>query len=70
MNNENEGAELLEDELYEHFRFEVTKGQQLLRIDKFLMLLIPNATRSKIQKAADNGNIYVNDLPLTSPYTV
>ena len=70
MNNENEGAELLEDELYEHFRFEVTKGQQLLRIDKFLMLLIPNATRSKIQKAADNGNIYVNDLPVKSNYKV
>lgn len=70
MNNENEGPELLEDELYEHFRFEVTKGQQLLRIDKFLMLLIPNATRSKIQKAADNGDIYVNDLPVKSNYKV
>lgn len=70
MNNENEGPELIEDELYEHFRFEVTKGQQLLRIDKFLMLLIPNATRSKIQKAADNGDIYVNDLPVKSNYKV
>jgi 23S rRNA pseudouridine1911/1915/1917 synthase len=70
MNNETEGPELIEDELYEHFRFEVTKGQQLLRIDKFLMLLIPNATRSKIQKAADNGDIYVNDVPVKSNYKV
>ena len=70
MNNEGEGPELPEDELYEHFRFEVTKGQQLLRIDKFLMLLIPNATRNKIQKAADNGDIYVNDVPVKSNYKV
>ncbi len=70
MKNETEGPELIEDELYEHFRFEVTKGQQLLRIDKFLMLLIPNATRSKIQKAADNGDIYVNDVPVKSNYKV
>lgn len=70
MNNENEGPELLEDELYEHFRFDVPKGQLLLRIDKFLMNLIPNATRNKIQKAADNGDIYVNDLPVKSNYKV
>lgn len=70
MNNEYEGPEPLEDELYEHFRFEVTKGQLLLRIDKFLMNLIPNATRNKIQKAADNGDIYVNDVPVKSNYKV
>lgn len=60
----------LEDELYEHFRFEVPKGQLLLRIDKFLMNLIPNATRNKIQQAASNGDIYVNDVPVKSNYKV
>lgn len=59
-----------EDELFEHFRFEVPKGQALLRIDKFLTALIPNATRSKIQTAADNGDIYVNDVPVKSNYRV
>ena len=55
----NEDSPELEDELYEHFSFEVPKGQLLLRIDKFLMNLIPNATRNKIQQAAENGNILV-----------
>lgn len=62
--------EELEDELFEHFRFDVPKGQLLLRIDKFLMNLIPNATRNKIQNAATAGDIYVNDLPIKSNYKV
>jgi len=66
----NEDSPELEDELYEHFRFEVPKGQLLLRIDKFLMNLIPNATRNKIQQAATNGDIYVNDAPVKSNYKV
>lgn len=66
----NEDSPEVEDELYEHFRFEVPKGQLLLRIDKFLMNLIPNATRNKIQQAASNGDIYVNDVPVKSNYKV
>ena len=42
----------------------------LLRIDKFLMNLIPNATRNKIQNAASAGDIYVNDIPVKSNYRV
>ena len=64
--NENE----LDDELYEHHRFEVAKGQQSLRIDKFLMNVIENTTRNKIQKAADSGNILVNDVAVKSNYKV
>ncbi|MDV6168732.1 RluA family pseudouridine synthase [Flavobacterium sp. DG1-102-2] len=55
-----------DEELYEHYRFEAGKGQSPLRVDKFLMNLIENATRSKIQKAAENGNIYINDVPVKS----
>jgi len=50
-----------ENDLYEHYRFEVDKGQALLRIDKFLMGRIPNASRNKIQNAAHAGNILVNN---------
>lgn len=64
--NENE----LDDDLYEHHRFEVAKGQQSLRIDKFLMNVIENTTRNKIQKAADSGNIFVNDVAVKSNYKV
>jgi 23S rRNA pseudouridine1911/1915/1917 synthase len=70
MNNNHNDIEELEEELFEHFRFEVPKGQLLLRIDKFLMNLIPNATRNKIQNAASAGDIYVNDVPVKSNYRV
>lgn len=69
MNNNND-IEEIEEELFEHFRFDVPKGQLLLRIDKFLMNLIPNATRNKIQNAATAGDIYVNDIPVKSNYRV
>jgi 23S rRNA pseudouridine1911/1915/1917 synthase len=59
-----------EEELFEHYRFEVAKGQALLRIDKYLMLMVPNATRNKIQNAATSGDIYVNDVPVKSNYKV
>ncbi|WGK63844.1 RluA family pseudouridine synthase [Croceiramulus getboli] len=49
-----------DDELYEHYSFTAGKGQEPLRVDKFLMNFIENATRNKIQKAAKAGNIYVN----------
>lgn len=70
MDNNSDFQEILEDELFEHFRFDVPKGQLLLRIDKFLMNLIPNATRNKIQNAATAGNIFVNDIPVKSNYKV
>ena len=59
-----------EEELFEHYRFDVPKGQALLRIDKYLMLMVPNATRNKIQNAATSGDIYVNDIPVKSNYKV
>ncbi|WP_445710799.1 RluA family pseudouridine synthase [Flavobacterium sp.] len=63
-------VEGMDDDLYEHHRFEASKGQQPLRVDKFLMNLIENATRSKIQKAADSGNIFVNDISVKSNHKV
>jgi len=57
-------------DLYEHFHFVAQKGQQPLRVDKYLMNYIENATRSKIQQAAKDGNIYVNDVTVKSNYKV
>ena len=57
-------------ELYEHFDFTASSGQEPLRVDKFLMNFIDNATRNKIQKAATNGNILVNNFPVKSSYKV
>lgn len=60
----------LENELFEHHRFEAGKGQAPLRVDKFLMNLVENATRNKIQQAAANGNIFVNEEPVKSNHKV
>ena len=59
-----------DDELFEHHAFTVDKGQAPLRIDKYLMNRIENATRNKIQAAAKDGSIYVNDTPVKSNYKV
>ena len=69
MNNNVESIDL-EEELFEHFKFEVPKGITPLRIDKYLMGLIQNATRNKIQIAATEGNIFVNDATVKSNYKV
>jgi 23S rRNA pseudouridine1911/1915/1917 synthase len=57
-------------DLYEHFRFVVDKGQGQLRIDKFLQQKIENASRTKVQSAAEAGNILVNEKPVKSSYKV
>ena len=59
-----------ENDLYEHFRFIVDKGQSLLRIDKFLLSRIQNISRNKIQNAAHAGNILVNDKSVKPNYKV
>ena len=53
-----------------HYEFVADKGQNPLRVDKFLMNFIENATRNKIQKAADSGNIYVNGIAVKSNHKV
>ncbi len=68
----NNDAELQEDssELYEHFRFTVDRGQALLRVDKYLMAKIENASRNRIQNSARAGNILVNGLAVKPNYRV
>jgi len=57
-------------EMFEHFRFQVDVGQNLLRIDKFLVNRMEHASRTKIQEAADAGQILVNGNPIKSNYKV
>ncbi|MFS4469465.1 RluA family pseudouridine synthase [Maribacter sp. 2210JD10-5] len=65
-----ENAELEENELFEHHSFVASKGQEPLRVDKFLMNFVENATRNKIQKAAKDGHVRVNDAIVKSNYKV
>ncbi len=57
-------------ELFEHYKFVADKGQTPLRVDKFLMNFIEHATRTKIQKAATEGNIKVNSNVVKSNYKI
>lgn len=66
--SENEDTE--ESGLYEHYRLAVDPGQSAVRIDKFLSNRIDNASRSRIQSAADAGNILVNGKAVKSNYKV
>jgi 23S rRNA pseudouridine1911/1915/1917 synthase len=59
-----------QQELYEHFRFVADPGQSLLRIDKFLSTRLENTSRTRIQNAANAGNILVNNLPVRPNYKV
>lgn len=58
------------EELYEHHRFTADPGQEVLRIDKFLLDRMPNTSRNKIQLAAKNGNIHVGGKPVKQNYKV
>jgi 23S rRNA pseudouridine1911/1915/1917 synthase len=65
--------EFEEDEaegLYEHHRIVADKGQTLLRIDKFLMTKIANASRNKIQDGIESGAVRVNDDVVKANYKV
>ena len=59
-----------QDEMFEHFGIVVDKGQGMVRIDKFLTEKIEGASRSRVQAAADAGNILVNDKPVKSSYKI
>ncbi|WP_299435752.1 RluA family pseudouridine synthase [uncultured Maribacter sp.] len=65
-----EGPEPNEEELYEHHKVVASKGQIPLRVDKFLMNFIENATRNKIQQSAKGGHIWVNGKVVKQNYKV
>lgn len=62
----NEGS----DELYERFSFKIDKGQEPLRIDKYLMNRIEKATRNKLQQAINSGLVLVNAKPVRPNYKI
>jgi 23S rRNA pseudouridine1911/1915/1917 synthase len=58
------------DGLFERHRFVADKGQTALRIDKFLMTKIANASRNKIQDGIESGFVTVNDVVVKANYKV
>jgi 23S rRNA pseudouridine1911/1915/1917 synthase len=59
-----------QQELFEHYRFTADPGQSLLRIDKFLSDRVENASRTRIQNAANAGNILVNSKTVKPNYKI
>lgn len=59
-----------QQELFEHYRFKADPGQSLLRIDKFIFTRIESTSRTRIQNAANAGNILVNNKPVRPSYKV
>ena len=70
MNNNNVDDLENNNDLFEHHQFKADSGQEPLRVDKFLMNRIENATRNKIQQAAKSGFIFVNEKNVKSNYKV
>lgn len=58
------------NDLFEHFRFTADPGQTPLRIDKFLFNKLESTSRSRIQAAANAGNILVGHTPVKPNYKV
>jgi 23S rRNA pseudouridine1911/1915/1917 synthase len=58
------------EELFERLNIVCAKGQEALRIDKFLMNRIEGATRNKIQQGIENEMVLVNGKPVKSNYKV
>lgn len=63
-------SDIEQDGLYEHYKFIANEGQEPLRVDKFLLNFIENATRNKIQQAIKAGNVLVNELVVKANYKI
>jgi 23S rRNA pseudouridine1911/1915/1917 synthase len=74
MRQEAGQEELLEqdgpEELYERFFIKIDKGQEPMRLDKFLVARIENATRNKVQKGIESGRVLVNGKQVQANYRV
>ena len=59
-----------DQELFEHYKFIADRGQDPLRVDRFLLNFIENATRNKIQRSIKDGFVFVNGKSVKSNYKV
>ena len=70
LENENPEIQDSSDELYERFTITIDKGQEPLRIDKFLTNRIEGATRNKLQQAINLGMVMVNGASVRPNYKI
>jgi 23S rRNA pseudouridine1911/1915/1917 synthase len=62
--------EIEQPELFEHHKIIADPHQEAIRIDKYLLDRLPNASRNKIQLGIKNEFIRVNNLAIKSNYKV
>ena len=65
-----EDEERDDQQLYEHHRFVVDRGQESMRLDKYLQMRIESISRNKVQTAIKVGCVRVNDVEAKSNYKV
>ncbi len=77
LSREHEGTNPTGDEgedfsetLYERLKLVVDKGQDPLRLDKFLTARIENISRNKVQQAIEGGRVLVNNKPASANYKI
>lgn len=58
------------DALYEHHKVVADKGQEPLRVDRFLLNRLEGTSRNKIQQSAEQGYIHVNGKVVKSNHKV
>ena len=59
-----------EQEMFEHFRYEVDGGQEPLRVDKYLAGQMDGTSRSRVQLAIKAGFVRANDKTVKANYIV
>lgn len=70
INDDLQDEEELSSELTIRLQIKTDKGQEPMRIDKFLMQKIENASRNKIQKGIEDGMVLVNNQPVKANYKI
>lgn len=68
--DKDDNCEMPDAELFEHFRFVADPGQELLRVDKFLVARLQKSSRNRVQQAAEAGCILANGKAVKSNYRV
>jgi 23S rRNA pseudouridine1911/1915/1917 synthase len=58
------------EELYERMSLVVDRGQEPMRLDKFLVARIENASRNKVQQSIESGRVLINGKQVQSNHKI
>lgn len=70
LDNELDDSSESSEELYERMNLVVDRGQEPMRLDKFLVQRIENASRNKVQQAIESGRVLINGKQVQSNYKI